>query len=105
MPSQKQENPDNEKLDDIMKHTKMKLRETTITKRRKTTNNKDAELLCQRLSRAFGEVLVTSKNEEFRNNCFKKLKVTNSVEASEKIFELTKKRLNIKKEGEGNENQ
>jgi hypothetical protein len=74
MATQKHENPDNEKRR-VMKRPKVE---------RAVTN----AMCCQRLARAFEEVLVTSKNETFRSECFEMLGVGNSVEAGEKILEL-----------------
>jgi hypothetical protein len=73
-----------------MKQSKMKRRKTT-TERMTTTVliiESNADLLCQRLAQAIGEVLITSKNDSFRGECFKMLSVCSSTEATEKILIL-----------------
>ncbi|KAL7041846.1 hypothetical protein ACKWTF_000926 [Chironomus riparius] len=62
-----------------------------ISKKRpkvKRNNSTSSVDLCQRISKAIENILILTKNEEFRKSCFQLLGVENSSDAGTKIKEL-----------------
>jgi len=68
-----------------------------VKRNNSTTSSVD---LCQRLSKAIENILIITKNDEFRWDCFRQLDVENSSDAGAKIKELAEQ-LKGKKQHKG----
>lgn len=82
-------NPDHENLSKNKNGATTKTTTTTIMKQPKVKRKNFTNVnLCQRFSKAIEDVLVVSKNEDFRSGCFRMLGVKNGLDAGTKIQEL-----------------
>jgi hypothetical protein len=59
-----------------------------VKRKRDTQTNVD---LCDKLAKAFSGAIIASKNEQFRQNCFKILHVNSGADAEAKIYALANK--------------
>lgn len=87
-------NPDHENQQQNNENSKKRPK---VKRNNSTTSSVD---LCQRLSKAIENILIITKNDEFRWECFRQLDVENSSDAGAKIKELAEQ-LKGKKQHKG----